>query len=156
MKTYYRLTNGQLSGVDTFKTAPSGWIETAPPTDLLPLGKAYQWDGKSWTVGIDKLRSEQLIEALWGEADAMANKVADANARGRYLAWLIDPSTPAPAKALILKVQVAMDNMWKQYSIARAAIVAGAEPDPITAPVDVPTFWDIAAAADTPQGAEHG
>ena len=156
MKTYYRITSGQFSGVDTFKTAPSGWVETAPPTDLLPLGKAYQWDGKSWTVGIDKLRSEQLIEALWGEADAMANKVADANARGRHLAWLIDPTTPEPAKVLILKVQVAMDSIWKQYSIARTAIVAGKEPSPLTAPVDVPTFWDIAAAADTPQGAEHG
>ena len=156
MRTYYRLTNGQLSGVDTFKTAPSGWIETAPPTDPLPIGKAYQWDGKSWTVGIDKLRSEQLIEALWGEADAMANKVADANARGRHLAWLIDPTTPEPAKVLILKVQTAMDSIWKQYSIARTAIVAGKEPSPLTAPGDVPTFWDIAAAADTPQGAEHG
>ena len=156
MKTYYRITSGQFSGVDTFKTAPSGWVETAPPTDLLPLGKAYQWDGKSWTVGIDKLRSEQLIEALWGEADAMANKVADANARGRHLAWLIDPTTPEPAKVLILKVQVAMDSIWKQYSIARTAIVAGKEPSPLTAPGDVPTFWDIAAAADTPQGAEHG
>jgi len=156
MKTYYRLTNGQLSGVDTFKTAPSGWIETAPPSEELPLGQAYQWDGKSWTVGIDKLRSEQLIEALWGEADAMANKVADANARGRHLAWLIDPTTPEPAKVLILKVQTAMDSIWKQYSIARTAIVAGKEPSPLTAPGDVPTFWDIAAAADTPQGAEHG
>ena len=156
METYYRVTSGQFSGVDTFKTAPSGWIETAPPTDLLPLGKAYQWDGKSWTVGIDKLRSEQLIEALWGEADAMANKVADANARGRHLAWLIDPTTPEPAKVLILKVQVAMDSIWKQYSIARTAIVAGKEPSPLSAPGDVPTFWDIAAAADTPQGAEHG
>ena len=156
MKTYYRITSGQLSGVDTFKTAPSGWVETAPPTDLLPIGKAYQWDGKSWTVGIDKLRSEQLIEALWGEADAMANKVADANARGRHLAWLIDPTTPEPAKVLILKVQTAMDSIWKQYSIARTAIVAGKEPSPLTAPGDVPTFWDIAAAADTPQGAEHG
>ena len=156
MKTYYRLTNGQLSGVDTFKTAPSGWIETAPPTDLLPLGKAYQWDGKSWIIGVDKFRSEQLIEALWGEADAMANKVADANARGRHLAWLIDPTTPEPAKVLIIKVQTAMDSIWKQYSIARTAIVAGKEPSPLTAPGDVPTFWDIAEAADTPQRAEHG
>jgi len=155
MNTYYRLTSGQLSGVDTFKTAPSGWIETAPPTDLLPLGKAYQWDGKSWTVGIDKFRAGQLIEALWSEADAMANKVADANARGRHLAWLIDPTTPEPARALIIKVQAAMDSIWKQYSIARAAIVAGTEPDPLTAPVDVPTFWDIAEAANTPQGADH-
>ena len=156
MKTYYRVTSCQFSGVDTFKTAPSGWIETAPPTDPLPIGKAYQWDGKSWIIGVDKLRAEQLIEALWGEADAMANKVADANARGRYLAWRIDPETPEPAKVLIIKVQNAMDAIWKQYRVARAAIVAGAEPDPITAPVDVPTFWDIAAAADTPQGAEHG
>ena len=156
MRTYYRLTSGQLSGVDTFTTAPSGWIETAPPTDPLPIGKAYQWDGKSWTVGIDKFRAGQLIETLWQEADDMANKVADANARGRYLAWRIDTETPEPAKVLIIKVQNAMDSIWKQYSVARAAIVAGAEPDPITAPVDVPTFWDIAAAADTPQGAEHG
>ena len=155
MNTYYRLTSGQLSGVDTFKAAPSGWIETAPPTDPLPLGKAYQWDGKSWIIGIDKLRAGQLIEALWSEADAMANEVADNNARGRYLAWLIDPETPEPAKVLIIKAQTAMDSIWKQYSVARAAIVAGTEPDPITAPGDVPIFWDIAEAANTPQGAEH-
>ena len=158
MKTYYRVTSGQFSGVDTFKIAPSGWVKSKPPSEELPIGKAYQWDSDSakWTVGIDKLRSEQLIEALWGEADAMANKVADANARGRHLAWLIDPTTPEPAKVLILKVQVAMDSIWKQYSIARTAIVAGKEPSPLTAPGDVPTFWDIAAAADTPQRAEHG
>ena len=30
---------------------------------------------------------------------------------------------------------------------ARAAIVAGAEPSPPVAPVDIPTFWDIAEAA---------
>ena len=158
MKTYYRITSGQLSGVDTFKTAPSGWVESKPPSEELPTGQAYQWDSDSakWTVGIDKFRAGQLIETLWSEADAMANKVADANARGRYLAWRIDTETPEPAKVLIIKVQTAMDSIWKQYSVARAAIVAGAEPDPITAPVDVPTFWDIAAAADTPQGAEHG
>ena len=98
----------------------------------------------------------ELIECLWNQTNEMASEVADSNARGRYLAWLIDPSTPAPAKALILKVQNAMDAIWKQYSISRAAIVAGKEPSPLTAPVDVPTFWDIAAAADTPQGAEHG
>ena len=155
MKTYYRITSGQFSGVDTFKTAPSGWVESKPPSDELPLGKAYQWDGKSWTVGSDKFRAGQLIEALWSEADDMANKVADANARGRHLAWLIDPTTPEPAKALIIKVQTAMDSIWKQYSIARAAIVAGTEPDPLTAPVDVPTFWDIAEAADPPQGIDH-
>ena len=97
-----------------------------------------------------------LIATLWAEADAMANKVADNNARARYLAWFGDADTPEPARALILQVQNAMDAIWKQYSIARAAIVAGAEPDPLTAPVGVPTFWDIAAAADTPQGAEHG
>ena len=96
-----------------------------------------------------------LIAKLWADADDMANKVADANARGRYLAWRIDTETPEPAKVLIIKVQNAMDSIWKQYSVARAAIVAGAEPDPITAPVDVPTFWDVAAAANTPQGAEH-
>ena len=96
----------------------------------------------------------ELIECLWNQTNEMVSEVADYNARGRYLAWLIDPSTPAPAKALILKVQNAMDSIWKQYSVARAAIVAGAEPDPITAPVDVPTFWDIAAAT-TQQGADH-
>ena len=158
METYYRVTSGQFSGVDTFKIAPSGWVKSKPPSEELPIGKAYQWDSDSakWTVGIDKFRAGQLIEALWSEADDMANKVADANARGRHLAWLIDPTTPEPAKVLILKVQVAMDSIWRQYSIARTAIVAGKEPSPLTAPVDVPTFWDIAEAADTPQRAEHG
>ena len=97
-----------------------------------------------------------LIATLWAEADTMAATVADANARARYLAWFGDAETPESARGLILKVQNAMDAIWKQYSIARTAIVAGKEPSPLTAPADVPTFWDIAEAADTPQRAEHG
>ena len=88
------------------------------------------------------------IANAWQSAHDIAQQIADADARGRYLAWLIDPDLPASARAMIMDVQAAMDAVWTQYAIAKASIEAGGEPEPITAPESWPGFWDIAAAAN--------
>ena len=87
------------------------------------------------------------IAELWQSAHDIALSIADQDARGRYLAWLIDPDLPASARAMIMDVQAAMDAVWTQYAAAKAAVEAGGEPEPIIAPESWPGFWDIAAAA---------
>lgn len=91
--------------------------------------------------------AEQRIAELWAEAHRLAQSIADQDARGRYLAWLIDPALPQSARDMIMQVQAAMDAVWTQYAVAKATVEAGGEPQPITAPASWPSFWDIAEAS---------
>lgn len=92
-------------------------------------------------------RSRQIAD-LWQQADELAQQIADHNSRARFIGWLIDPATPAPAKALISEVQAALDSVWAQYATAKALIEAGQTPAPLTLPESWPSFWDIAQAAN--------
>ena len=146
--THYRIdTYGYLNGVDTEPRDDATWLTTAPP--VVPDGQFARWNGSSWEIVAEPspVSFEPAIADLWQQADALASSLADQNARARFLAWLIDPSTPQAAKGLIAQLQSAMDSIWEQYAAGKAAILAGTEPAPIEAPSDLPTFWDVAAAA---------
>ena len=85
------------------------------------------------------------IDAAWNAADAHA-KAIDENARFRYLAWLIDPTSSPDRRAKIRANLEWADSIWQQYAIVKAACLSGSpsvyDPEAIGPPPH--TFWEIA------------
>lgn len=143
------------------KTDPRGVYVGAVRTEYPPMGAAYAppagWlvyegpaePGWAWD-GSKAIRPDPLITALWEEADARAARGADANAREKYLWWMVDPTSSAERKRRITAVNAWADDIWQDYASASARVRAGDRAARLREPGDVPncpwTFWDIANA----------
>lgn len=87
------------------------------------------------------------IAAAWTAADEHANEI-DANARFRYLAWLIDPTSSLDRRAKIRDNLAWADLIWRQYATIKADCMGGTlstyDPKVLGSPPH--TFWEVAAS----------
>jgi len=124
MITCYRITDGQYTGVDVQESCPDGWTTVAPPTDELPHGRAYLWDGDGWVEGMDGIMAAKRIDSLWKKANAFAKSGLDQNDIASLTPGLSLP-IPAGHRAQILQWLLWGSQVWQAYYTAKAAIEAG-------------------------------
>jgi hypothetical protein len=149
----YQSSSGELVGSTKYpELIQAGQAVTAmaPPSLNTPNTK-LRWDGVRWEHSSSLFIQAGIpttVERLWCQADMIVNTAVDNNARARYLAWLIDPTTSTTKQQRIKQVLAWADSVWTAYRAAKTAVQAGdlSAELPELAPCPY-TFWDI---ADTP------
>ena len=80
------------------------------------------------------------------KANALVLEGVDLNARAKYNIWLISSASSEARKAAIWSIDAWTDDLWHEYAVVRARILAGDLSARFTFSVPCPfTFWQIAA-----------